>query len=155
MANLNIIIYAVQSHEYFSSDNESSKVGSYCIVLLQGLKIDIRTQDKTGLLSKATRVIRENGLSITRVEFGVEGETTIGSLYVSDCSGQDANENILELMKKEIGESIVLVHNSPYSVSESSSTSNNNRDVIPRFSIGSMIWSHLERLSNNFSPIRY
>lgn len=129
---------------------------SYFIALLQGFKLDIRTQNKTELLSKVTRVIRENGLSITRVEFGVEEETAIGSFYITDYSGQEVNENIAELLKKEIGGSVVLAHNSPYKVSQSStSMSNNNRDVVPRFSIGNVIWSHLERLSNSFSPIRY
>ncbi|CAJ2635246.1 unnamed protein product [Trifolium pratense] len=153
--------YFIRNKGSSNLDNETEKQRlTLCLIAAierrasHGLKIDIRTQDKTGLLSNATRLIRENGLSITRVEFGVQGETAIGSLYVSDCSGQDANENIAELMKREIGESIVLVRNSPYSVSESSSSSNNSRDVIPRFSIGSMIWSHLERLSNNFIPIR-
>ncbi|GAU45429.1 hypothetical protein TSUD_182980, partial [Trifolium subterraneum] len=154
--------YFIRNKGSSNLDNETEKQRlTLCLIAAierrtsHGLKIDIRTQDKTGLLSMATRIIRENGLSITRVEFGVEGETAKGSLYVSDCSGQDANENIAELMKREIGESTVLVHNSPYSVSESSSSSNNSLDVIPRFSIGSMIWSHLERLSNNFSSIRY
>lgn len=120
---------------------------SYCIALLQGLKVDIRTQNKPELLSKVTRVIRENGLSITRVEFGVEDETAIGSLYVTDCSGQGVKENIAELLKREIGGSVVLAHNYPRKVSQSStSMSNNNRDVVPRFSIGSVIWSHLEKL---------
>jgi hypothetical protein len=135
-------------------DNESSKVCYYCIAMLQGLKVDISTQNKTGLLSKVTRVIHENGLSITRIEFGVEGETAIGSFYVTDCSGQDVNENIAELIKREIGGSVALFHNSLYRDSQSSSSSNNSRDVIPKFSIGSMIWSHLERLINNFRPIR-
>jgi len=124
------------------------------LLLLQGLKVDIRTQNKTGLLSKVTRVIHESGLSITRIEFGVEGETAIGSFYVTDCSGQDVNENIAELIKREIGGSVALVHNSLHRDSQSSSSSNNSRDVIPKFSIGSMIRSHLERLINNFRPIR-
>lgn len=135
-------------------DNESSKVCYYCIVMLQGLKVDIRTQNKMGLLSKVTQVIHENGLSITRIEFGVEGEAAIGSLYVTGCSGQDVNENIVELIKREIGGSIVLAQSSPCRDSQSSSSSNNSRDVIPTFSFGGMIRSHLERLINNFRPIR-
>lgn len=136
------------------------KVDIICIVLLQGLKIDIRTQNRTGLLSKVTRIIRENGLSITRVEIGVEGETAVGSFYVIDSSGQAVNTNIAELVRREIGGSIVAVQNSPYRVPQSSSSSTTlhetetSREVRPRFSLGSMLWSHLEHLSNNLGPIR-
>ncbi|KAI5417889.1 hypothetical protein KIW84_042497 [Lathyrus oleraceus] len=155
--------YFIRNKSSSNLDNESEKQKlTLCLIAAierrasHGFKVDIRTQNKTELLSKVTRVIHENGLSITRVEFGVEGETAIGSFYITDCSGQEVNENIAELLKKEIGGSVVLAHNSPYKVSQSStSMSNNNRDVVPRFSIGNVIWSHLERLSNSFSPIRY
>ncbi|XP_058765276.1 ACT domain-containing protein ACR1-like [Vicia villosa] len=151
----------IAEQEYFirnkcssNLDNETEKqMLTLCLIAAierrasHGLKVDIRTQNKPELLSKVTRVIRENELSITRVEFGVEGETAIGSFYVTDCSGQGVKENIAELLKREIGGSVVLAHNSPYKVSQSStSMSNNSRDVVPRFSIGSVIWSHLEKL---------
>ncbi|KAL5064107.1 hypothetical protein RYX36_025844 [Vicia faba] len=147
--------YFIRNKSSSNHDNETEKQKlTQCLIAAierrasHGLKVDIRTQNKTQLLSKVTRVIRENGLSVTRVEFGVEGETAIGSFYVTDCSGQDTNENIAELLKREIGGSVVLAHNSSYKVSQSStSISNNNRDVVPRFSIGSMIWSHLEKLA--------
>ncbi|XP_058735097.1 ACT domain-containing protein ACR1-like [Vicia villosa] len=152
----------IAEQEYFirnkcssNLDNETEKqMLTLCLIAAierrasHGLKVDICTQNKTELLSKVTRVISENGLSITRVEFGVEGETAIGSFYVTDCSGQGVTENIAELLKREIGGSVVLAHNYPYKVSHEPSTSmsNNNRDVVPRFSIGSVIWSHLEKL---------
>ncbi|AES90748.2 ACT domain-containing protein ACR1 isoform X4 [Medicago truncatula] len=153
--------YFIRNQGSSNLDNETEKQRlTLCLIAAiecrasHGLKVDIRTQNKMGLLSKVTQVIHENGLSITRIEFGVEGEAAIGSLYVTGCSGQDVNENIVELIKREIGGSIVLAQSSPYRDSQSSSSSNNSRDVIPTFSFGGMIRSHLERLINNFRPIR-
>lgn len=125
---------------------------------MQGLKLDIRTQNRTGLLSNVTRVIRENGLSVTRVEIGVEGETAVGSFYVTDSSGQDVNPNIAEVVRREIGGSIVAIQNSPYKVPQPSSSrasiqETKSTEDRPTFSLGSMLWSHLERLSNNFGLI--
>ncbi|TKY55597.1 ACT domain-containing protein ACR1 [Spatholobus suberectus] len=133
---------------------------SHDLVLEQGLKVDIRTQNRTGLLSKVTRVIRDNGLSITKVQIGVEGETAVGSFYVVDSSGQDVNPNVAELVRREIGGSVVASYNSPYRVPKSFSSSKtmhetkSSTQVRPRFSLGSMLWSQLECLSNNFRPIR-
>ncbi|XP_027348629.1 ACT domain-containing protein ACR1-like [Abrus precatorius] len=159
--------YFVRPQVCLNLDNESERQKlTLCIIaaierrISHGLKVDICTQNKTGLLSKVTRVIRENGLSITRVQIGVKGETAIGSFYVANSSGQDVNPNIAELVRREAGGSIVVDYSSPYRVPKcfSSSTTRhdtvNSTEVRPRFSLGSMLWSQLERLSINFGPIR-
>ena len=72
------------------------------LALEQGLKVDIRAENTTGLLSKVTRVIRENGLSITKVQIGVESdEMAVGSFCVANSSGQEVNPNIAELVRRE------------------------------------------------------
>lgn len=127
-----------------------------------GLKVDIRAENRTGLLSKVTRVIRENGLTITNVEIGVDGETAVGSFYVADSSGQDVNSNIAELLRRETGGSVVANYTSPYRVPRALSSSNKrnmhetktNTQIRPKFSLGSLLWSQLEGLSNNFRLIR-
>ncbi|XP_061359063.1 ACT domain-containing protein ACR1 isoform X2 [Gastrolobium bilobum] len=165
---------SIADQEYFvrpkgssNMDNESERQKlTLCLIaaierrVSHGLRVDIRTQNRIGLLSNVTRVIRENGLSITRVQIGVEGEIAVGSFYVTDSSGQDVNPNIAELLRKETGGSIVTVHNSPNRVPQSSSSSTtihetkSTTEVRPRFSLGSMLWSHLDRLSSNFGPIK-
>ncbi|XP_020229587.1 ACT domain-containing protein ACR1 [Cajanus cajan] len=148
-------------------DNESEKQKLIqCLIaaierrVSHGLKVDIRTENRRGLLSRVTRVIRENGLSITKVQIGVEGETAVGSFYVADSSGQDVNPNIAELVRRETGGSVVANYNSPYTVPRPLSSgktmheTKSTTQVTPRFSLGSMLWSQLECLSNNFRPIR-
>jgi len=140
--------------------NRSSKRG--CLYLEQGLKVEIRTEKRMGLLSKVTRVIGENGLSIAKMEIGVEGETAIGSFYLTNCSGEDVNPNIEELMRIETGGSVTANYISPYRVPKpmlsSSSRSNmherkSSSHVRRKPSLGSMLWSQLECLTHNFRPI--
>ncbi|XP_027360687.1 ACT domain-containing protein ACR1-like [Abrus precatorius] len=124
-----------------------------------GLRVDIRTENRIGLLSNVTRVFRENGLSISRVEIGTDGEKAVGSFFVTDSSGEEVNPNIAELVRQESGGTVVTDHKSPHRVPQSSSSSviRKTESIIetkPRFSLGSMLWSHLERLSGSFGPIK-
>ncbi|KAK6125344.1 hypothetical protein DH2020_040913 [Rehmannia glutinosa] len=54
-----------------------------------GLKLDICTTNRTGLLSDVTRVFREAGLSIKRLEIGIRDEKAMGTFYVQDTTGQN------------------------------------------------------------------
>ncbi|KAK2426350.1 ACT domain-containing protein ACR1 [Trifolium repens] len=129
-----------------------------------GLRVDICTQNRMGLLSQVTRVIRENGLSIPRVEIGPRGENVVGTFYVTDPSGRQVNPNIVELLRQESGGSadVVTNHNVPCGLSRSSSSSssssggreNSSVEVKARHSIGSMLWSHFGKISCNFGPIK-
>ncbi|XP_014506500.2 ACT domain-containing protein ACR1-like isoform X1 [Vigna radiata var. radiata] len=127
-----------------------------------GLKVEIRTENRIGLLSKVTRVIRENGLSIAKVEIGVEGETAIGSFYLTNCSGEDVNPNIQELVRIQTGGSVIANYISPYRVPKpmlscsrsSMHESKSSSQVRPKLSLGSMLWSQLECLTNNFRPLK-
>ncbi|CAK7339731.1 unnamed protein product [Dovyalis caffra] len=128
-----------------------------------GLRLDICSHNRMGLLSDLTRAFRENGLSISRAEIGTNGDRAVGSFYVTDASGYEANPQAIEEVKKEIGGSVVVVDKSPGwtpktsrtpSVGSISRTSRGSIDDKPRFSLGSLFWSHLERLSGNFNSIR-
>lgn len=126
---------------------------------VEGLRVDLRTPNRKGLLSDVTRVFRENGLSISRAEIGTQGEKAVGSFYVRDYSGEEVNPNIVELVREETGGSIVAVHNSPYKVPQTTSSSsvrtvNESQSSVyrPMSFFGSMLWS---RLSGNFRLIGF
>ena len=70
---------------------------------MQGLKIDINTGNRVGLMWDVTRVFRENGLWISRVEIETRGDKAEGSFYVTDSSGEEVNPKIVELVRKEAG----------------------------------------------------
>ncbi|XVF15399.1 hypothetical protein REPUB_Repub09cG0149500 [Reevesia pubescens] len=124
-----------------------------------GLRLDVRTENKMGLLSDVTRVFRENRLSITRVEIGTHGERATGSFYVTDASGHDADPRTVELVRQEIGWSALVVNKYPNGTSQASSssisrTSSTEVEEKPRLSLGNLLWSHLERISENFRLIK-
>ncbi|KAK7330934.1 hypothetical protein VNO77_25140 [Canavalia gladiata] len=159
--------YFVRPKGKSNLDDESEKQKlTLCIIaaierrISHGLKLDIRTQNRGGLLSNVTRVIRENGLSIARVQVGVDGEIAVGSFYVTDSSGKDVNPDIVELVRRETGGSTVADYTSHYRIPKSLSSRKpilgtmSTTEVRPRFSLGSMLWSQLERLSINFGHIK-
>ncbi|KAK4477438.1 hypothetical protein RD792_016659, partial [Penstemon davidsonii] len=142
------------------SDGEKQKV-TQCLIaaterrISHGLRMDVSTRNRTGLLSDVTRVFRENGLSITRAEIGIRGEEAIGTFYVKDTSGQNVSEETLEILRQEIGGTIVVESISPEATSSrTNSNSSSIREERSSFSLGNLFWTQLERLSSNFKPIK-
>lgn len=141
-----------------------NKTRSWFIPSVQGLRLDVSIQNRVGLLSDITRVFRENGLSISRAEVGIQGEKAIGTFYVKDASGQAVNPDTLETVRREIGGTVLVANNSsgrsssqPASSSNTSpsiSTGSSAKQDKPVFSLGSLLWSQVEWLSSNFRPIK-
>ncbi|KAG5535479.1 hypothetical protein RHGRI_023296 [Rhododendron griersonianum] len=132
-----------------------------------GLRMDICTDNRLGLLSDITRAFRENGLSITMAEIGTHGEKAVGSFYVTDASGQDVDRDVVEMVRREIGGTVTVVNESPgrppqtttrsIITSKSSNVVEGQSNVVedrPRFSLGTLLWSQLERISGNFRTIK-
>ncbi|XP_026384185.1 ACT domain-containing protein ACR1-like [Papaver somniferum] len=128
-----------------------------------GVKLDVCTKNRVGLLSDITRVFREHGLSVSRAEISTLGEKAIGSFYVTDAyTGKNADPKTVELVRSEIG-ATVLEANKSISAEWSSNGSNsqNNRssstcsgDVEERpakssLGLGSLLWAPFVRLSSN------
>ncbi|XP_050204262.1 ACT domain-containing protein ACR1 [Mercurialis annua] len=148
------------------TETERQKLNQCLIAAIErrvshGLRLDVCTLNRVGLLSDVTRAFRENGLSISRAEIGIQGERSVGSFYVTDASGDEANPHTIELVRKEIGGSVLAVNTSPGWTPRTPSTTGISRSSSgsmgedkQKFSLGSLLWSQLERLSGNFSSIR-
>ncbi|KAI4315093.1 hypothetical protein L6164_027939 [Bauhinia variegata] len=162
--------YFIRHKESWSSnletESERQKLTLCLIAAIErrvshGLRIEVCSENRAGLLSDVTRVFRENGLFVSRVEIGTRGEKAVGSFYVKDSSGQEVNPNIVEFVRKQAGGTIVALRGCSYEMSTTSQetstkTSTSIQQDRPRFSIGNMLWSQLERFSANFGigPIR-
>lgn len=108
----------------------------------QGLKLELCANNRIGLLSDITRVLRENGLAVVRADVATEGEKAINAFYVRDLSGKDIDMEFLESVKREMGSPIsVQVKNEP--ALESSSPER------CRLSLGEMLRSHIGRISHS------
>ncbi|KAI3817119.1 hypothetical protein L1987_10908 [Smallanthus sonchifolius] len=98
----------------FNTDAERQKVIQYLEAAIErrvsaGLKIEIRTKDRVGLLSDVTRIMRENSLNITRAEVATTGDKAVFSFYLDDNLGYPVDHEIIDYVKKEIGQNILQV----------------------------------------------
>ncbi|XP_057490858.1 ACT domain-containing protein ACR3-like [Actinidia eriantha] len=74
----------------------------------EGLSLELCAKDRVGLLSEVTRVLRENGLSVTRAGVTTVGELAVIVFYVSDASGNPVDTKTIETLRKEIGQTMML-----------------------------------------------
>lgn len=115
----------------------------------------MRSRNRSGLLSDVTRVFRENGLSIAMAEIGTRGEKAIGSFHVTDAHGHEVDPGMVEAVKKEIKRfgGMVIVGNGTSSNWSSRGSSSSNGVNEARSSLGTLLWSQVERFSSKFQTL--
>ena len=74
---------------------------------MQGLRLDLCTSDRPGLLSDVTCICRENGLSVTRAEVTTREEKEINAFYVTDVAGNPVDSKTVEAVRQEIGQAVL------------------------------------------------
>ncbi|KAA8538338.1 hypothetical protein F0562_027839 [Nyssa sinensis] len=74
----------------------------------RGLSLELCAKDRVGLLSEVTRVLRENGLLVTRAGVTTVGEQAVNVFYVQDASGNPVDMKTIEGLHKEIGHTMML-----------------------------------------------
>ncbi|CAD6211525.1 unnamed protein product [Miscanthus lutarioriparius] len=79
----------------------------------EGLKLELSTGDRVGLLSDVTRIFRENGLTVTRAEVSTKGDKAINTFYVRDAAGSSVELKTLEAIRQEIGQTVLQVKGHP------------------------------------------
>lgn len=75
----------------------------------EGLKLELCTTDRVGLLSNVTRIFRENSLTVTRAEVTTRGGKAVNTFYVRDASGYPVNSEIIDSIRQVIGQTILQV----------------------------------------------
>ncbi|KAF2292944.1 hypothetical protein GH714_029999 [Hevea brasiliensis] len=73
----------------------------------EGIRLELCGEDRFGLLSEVTRIFRENGLSVTRAEVTTRGSQAVNVFYVTDASGHPVKSETIEIVRKEIGLTIL------------------------------------------------
>ncbi|MQM01706.1 hypothetical protein Taro_034457 [Colocasia esculenta] len=101
----------------------------------EGISLELCGRDRVGLLSDVTRILRENGLSVTRAGVTTVGEQAVDVFYVRDCSGNPVDMKAIEALRQEIGQTVMLnVKRVPNTVKAPRA----NGWVKPSFSFGSL-----------------
>ncbi|WOK92292.1 ACT domain-containing protein ACR4-like [Canna indica] len=75
----------------------------------EGLKLELSTSDRMGLLSDVTRIFREHGLTVTRAEVATRDGKAVNTFYVRDAAGNSVDAKTLDDIRAEIGEMFLQV----------------------------------------------
>lgn len=79
----------------------------------EGLKLELCTVDRVGLLSDVTRIFRENSLSVTRAEVTTRGGKAINTFYVRDAAGNPVDSKTIDAIRQAIGRTLLQVKGNP------------------------------------------
>ncbi|WCJ22063.1 ACT domain-containing protein ACR4 [Euphorbia peplus] len=79
----------------------------------EGLKLELCTTDRVGLLSEITRIFRENSLSVTRAEVSTRDGKAVNTFYVQDASGYTVDGKTIDSIRQVIGQTILKVKGNP------------------------------------------
>ncbi|CAA3031248.1 ACT domain-containing ACR4-like [Olea europaea subsp. europaea] len=109
----------------------------------EGIRLELCSEDRVGLLSDVTRIFRENGLSVTRAEVTTRGTQAVNVFYVADASGYPVKSETIEAVRKEIGLTILRVKDDSYSIPQTG-----------KFSFGELFRSRSEKFLYNLGLIR-
>ncbi|KAH6796488.1 ACT domain repeat 4 [Perilla frutescens var. hirtella] len=112
----------------------------------EGIKLELCSDDRVGLLSDVTRIFRENGLSVTRAEVTTRGTQAVNIFYVTDASGYPVKSETIEEVRKQIGLTILHVKDDAYSSSPPQQAAG--------FSLGSIFRSRSEKFLYNLGLIK-
>ncbi|GKU92819.1 hypothetical protein SLEP1_g6494 [Rubroshorea leprosula] len=112
----------------------------------EGIRLELSSDDRVGLLSDVTRIFRENGLSVTRAEVTTRGSQAVNVFYVADASGDQVKTETIEAVRKEIGLTILHVKEDAYAVSPPQESG--------RFSLGNIFRSRSEKFLYNLGLIK-
>ncbi|CAA3017058.1 ACT domain-containing ACR4-like [Olea europaea subsp. europaea] len=79
----------------------------------EGLKLELCTADRVGLLSDVTRIFRENSLTVSRAEVTTKDGKAVNTFYVRDTSGYPVDPKIIDSIRRTIGQTILQVKGCP------------------------------------------
>ncbi|KAK7260906.1 hypothetical protein RIF29_27205 [Crotalaria pallida] len=115
----------------------------------EGVRLELCADNRVGLLSDITRVLRENGLVVVRADVETHGQKSVNAFYVKDISGNEVDiEYFSKSVKREMGPIVTLHVKNETSRRKNTSSSPQSS---PR-SFGSKLKYGIERLSHGFMP---
>lgn len=91
----------------------SMNFNGICFFSHQGLKLELCTADRVGLLSDVTRIFRENSLTVSRAEVTTKDGKAVNTFYVRDTSGYPVDPKIIDSIRRTIGQTILQVKGCP------------------------------------------
>lgn len=124
------------------------------------MRLELCAKNRVGLLSDITRVLRENGLAVERVDVAARGEEAVNAFYVRDISGNKIDMDLVKSITSEMEsiDQIALMNESSCLLRSNSSgsgtTGSSSTGGRTRFAFGQLLKSGIGRFSPNFVSIR-
>ncbi|XP_010321943.1 ACT domain-containing protein ACR2 [Solanum lycopersicum] len=122
----------------------------------EGIRLELCANNRIGLLSDITRVLRENGLAVVRADIATEGGRARNTFYLRDISGNNIDMKFVKSMKTEMGEIDVAVNNETATTPTTTTNTNNSLSMTRPSSfrsLGDLMKYQFEKLSHNFVAI--
>ncbi|KAL2318065.1 hypothetical protein Fmac_031941 [Flemingia macrophylla] len=118
----------------------------------EGVRLELCADNRVGLLSDITRVLRENGLVVVRADVETHGEKSVNAFYVRDISGNEVDiEYFRKSVKREMGPIVTLhVKNNDTTRRKTATATTVSPKGSSSLSFGGMLRSRIERLSHGF-----
>ncbi|KAI3939822.1 hypothetical protein MKW98_029598 [Papaver atlanticum] len=116
----------------------------------EGVRLELCTADRQGLLSDVTRTFRENGLNVARAEISTKDDMAHNIFYVTDTAGYQVSSKTIEEVRERIGLDDLIVKDPPCSIPKVSWDDSPAGGVggAVLVSLGSLVRRHLYSLSS-------
>ncbi|GFP84807.1 act domain-containing protein acr8 [Phtheirospermum japonicum] len=85
----------------------------YVVFHATGVRLELCTSNRKGLLAHVTRTFRENGLNVTRAEILMATDTVLNIFYMTDGVGNRFDLKIIESVREKTGSSDLKVKELP------------------------------------------
>nr|CAB3481955.1 unnamed protein product [Digitaria exilis] len=80
---------------------------------LEGVRLELCTPDRPGLLSDVTRTFRENGLLVAQAEVSTKGDVASNVFYVTDAAGEAVDQSAIDAVRERVGTDRLVVGEEP------------------------------------------
>ncbi|CAL5008889.1 unnamed protein product [Urochloa decumbens] len=80
---------------------------------LEGVRLELCTPDRPGLLSEVTRTFRENGLLVAQAEVSTKGDVASNVFYVTDAAGNAVEQCAIDAVRERVGVDCLVVGEEP------------------------------------------
>ncbi|KAL5231132.1 hypothetical protein ABZP36_029908 [Zizania latifolia] len=70
---------------------------------LEGVRLELCTPDRPGLLSDVTRTFRENGLLVAQFEVSTKGDMASNVFYVTGAAGLAVDQSAIDAVRQRVG----------------------------------------------------
>ncbi|XP_054798858.1 ACT domain-containing protein ACR2 isoform X2 [Prosopis cineraria] len=107
----------------------------------EGVRVELRAENRVGMLSDITRMLRENGLAVVRADVETHGEKSVNAFYVRDVSGnyEVDIDYFVQSVKREMGPTVLHINHNIRTADDANTTP---------ISFGHKLRSHIDRLSH-------